>query len=234
MVKKKFVRLVSILVVVLLCLSCNTNHDKAHHPRAFVNLYARYISSSNNLKAEASIRVGDSLNSSTHVEFPSGISFHGNPMSKKELPSRLIRYGHSQDSRIDGPGVFRFVDIEDNPREVYVDISGPNSFAFKENALNLNRDNYLTWDGKPLTDQEQIIIIFTEPAGKSLISTINGPTTSSESKIPMEELMSLSGTPLKAYLVKKRKEEKTLGCNVLEITTEFYTGNISLNLIPKK
>ncbi|MEO0585805.1 MAG: hypothetical protein AAF135_26580 [Bacteroidota bacterium] len=202
-------RQLTILLINWTCFSaCKRNVDPTEDPPKsrfiFAEYFIRYLEPESEIKAHASFYEGDTLNPSEPKTYLGGVIFQGNKMKARELTDNSIRYTITTRGKYREDFLFQHRDDEGNHWEYEIQMSPIKDFFIKDDIISKSDGMTLVVNGGLLTDEESLVLLFTDEDNKASSLTIEGPSNSIEHFITPESLETLTPGFGQLYLVKKQ------------------------------
>jgi len=209
------------------CRSESTGENDAH---LFADFYVRYLESERELKAYASLMTGDSLGNAHPLEPVGSVRFEGSPMETRRLANRNVRYVYSErDVAYTTPFEFQYRSTSGKPITQKVSLKPIRSFSVQR-PVSLESGLALRTQGGSLTEEESLVLLFTQEDRSSKSITIAGPHPGDNYRLEGGQLSELSPGPVELYLVKRKVTvaEKRNGRITAEV--EYYTRTEEIEL----
>lgn len=196
---------------------------KEYHAQFFI----RYLADNQEIKAEATFKVGDSIKTAKPIGLKDPIYFNKNLMDERDLKKNGIRYKSVTKGAFPKTSNFNF-NFELEPFSYEIAFSKIVSPALSADHFALSEENEITWNGDPLVKGESMVIVITDENDKTIFNTVSGPTDVSSVKLYRQQVGSLQSGKGQLYLVKKQAvKKKVKSFNVVSIV-EYYTNPIDI------
>ena len=221
---------ISVLAFFLLGLtilgSCKNGNSSVMH----VNAYCRYDQEEGRIKAEAIFREGDSLMTAKPVVFQSGVSFIGSGMETHELPGGSVRYELDRTIELPSELPLFFKSPTGEEKTVLLPLNPVKAFSFADATLSTFGGFTLKFDGKPLSEGEKLLLIFTDANHQHLQLDIPGPHPGQEINVAPGKI-TLSPGPAQVYLVRTNLHRFQDGPFNMNLQTEYYTRSREVEVV---
>ncbi len=198
---------------------------------AYSNFYVRYLQDDQELKAEATFKIGDSLKTAT-IQAIQKVSFEDHPMDLKDLGKNGIRYRSKKSGQaFKGNYTFNATINEQQHFDYPISIDPIESFSIKEKKLSRSKGATIAWEGTALKKGELLVVFFINPDKKPASLTINGPSNASEIFLAAKNLSQLKVGTGKLRLIRKVLNKFEEEPQNIASVIEFYTTPIEINII---
>lgn len=229
-VKKISIFLTVLILLLSWCFSCKfTKKESIQTDALQIDYYVRYLQSGKQLKAEISFAEVDSIQKimpkkMSEVLFQN-LALDGKKLPKKyryELTTETVEKEHYSftyrlDSRLSSTQEIIITPIAD--------------FSIKKDKVSLNAGTKVKVMGKPLQENESIILLISDENNKTSTLKIDTLSTNKEIVVQPEQLNSLKLGKGTIYLVRRQiTKEKS---NHVQLTglTEYYTTAKNIEII---
>ncbi len=219
-----------LLFVIISLPACqnNTPPKKQVEPEYLSSFYLRYLEDTRDLRAEVYCKSLDSLQGAA-IQLTQPPKFQGKEMRGIKVPG----FGHRYQS----------TDKQDFQADYSFEVKLANGQVVKP-AINTEALKYrinlpvskskgfsIEWEGKPLIEEERLLVIVSTTKGENTTMTRLGPSTLSGTRILPEQLKDLSTGKAELFIVKKKQidlPKATPGSLLLE----YYTGTQEIDIVP--
>ena len=202
---------------------------KAKH--IFAKYYVRYLQTEKELKAEVSFKEGDTLTHARSIVL-TDVSFEGEQMEVQSLGGNYgVRYSFRKRGPYSRQYKFQYNSKDLGQLSHTLGIDPITDFLIKEGTINKKSGTTLIWKGDPLTENQEMILLFTDEKRKAFPVQIKGPSERAELFLPAEKISNLSIGKGKLMLIKKQLEQADEN-NFTKISeVEFYSNNIDIEVV---
>lgn len=230
-------KLVSTIIAcfsVLFILSCQTD-SKPDVPKKAKKIhakyYVRYLQAEKELKAEVSFKEGDSLATARSIVL-TNVTFENAPMKVQDLGKvHGVRYASRKTGLYRDQYQFNYTSDQFGSLGHSIKMAPITDFSFREKKIKKGSGALLSWDGPPLEDNQELILLFTDEQKKAFPIQVNGPTQKSEVFLPSKKTALLSAGKGQLMLVKKQLSKSTED-NFSKISEmEFYSKNLDIEVV---
>ena len=211
--------------ILILLLGCQTNINQAEE-KISVEFYFRFLEPEQQMRAEATFYKGESPS-------PKNITVEKAYFQEKVMEVRKLKtHGTRYRSEIAGSYPqslsFKFID-EKGKTHYHQSTMGP-ILSFDINESKKNDEMKLSWEGAPLSQEESIVLLFSDKNELVVSHTHEGPTHKSSLVFPKEKLKELAKGNGKLYLVKKRLTKDSQKDPYVQMLIEYYTDAITFKI----
>jgi hypothetical protein len=209
--------LVNIMIGLVACQSAKEDD----RPPLSASLYVRYIADQQLMQAEASFYTGDSL-SQQPVEFPAGVAFMGSGMKVSKIPGVAPRYQFERPMVLPDDSL-RFVFREtasNEPTTLRLQIHPIDSLTIT-NVPTLQEGMAITLP-RPLIENENLVMLFTDAAGKTQTLIIEGPTRTAQTAAPGPAFKDFSPGTYTLSIVTRRETQTSSRRLQVSSILEYY------------
>ncbi len=213
------------------CQADSKAESSASTKHIFAKYYVRYLQTEKELKAEAYFKEGDTLSKARSIVL-ANVIFENTPMEAQNLGKNYgLRYAYRKNGPYRKQYEFKYKDEELGQFSHFLDMSPITDFLIKEGSISKKAGTTLVWKGDPLTDNQELILLFTDQDKKAFPIQISGPTDRTEVFIPNEKITDLSLGEGKLMIVKKQviESQETNFAKISEM--EFYSNKISVDIV---
>lgn len=200
-------------------------------PQLFAELFIRYIEPQGQLKATASFLKGDSLATAQPTGLQGGLRLQGQLMPPRYLPNNVVRYQRIAKQPYDTTYTFSFTGLSGAPLSVPLQMPTPGSFRIKEGKASLTDGFTLQVDNGQLSEQESLVLLFSDAQSRASTITLTGPLNKNEFAIAGARLHRLRPGPHTLYLVRKKRSLARADGLTVAADLEFYTRTIPLEVV---
>jgi hypothetical protein len=225
----KFISATLLVFSILFIQSCKQQEKPIPYPTVFEDYFIRYLSPSQDLKAQAIFASGDSIEKAQALTFSGGVAFEGSGMIMRKINENLIRY--SIDNKMGYNDKFKFKYKNEAGEAVYYEISlNPIDDFFLKSTVSKSTGLDIVINGGLLSSEESIVFLFSDQNNVAASYTLNGPTTSIEFHLPADDLQNLTPGKGKLYLVKKQLKNEKLDLRDIHAEIEYYTKDVGIEI----
>ncbi len=210
-------RAVLFLIFSLLFTACESQLPTLH-----ISIYCRYDQQEGKIKAEAIFTEDDASGKPQVKVFQSGVSFLGSNMETRNLPG-AIRYESNRSIRLPEQLPLYFREDSDREKNILLPMNPIHSISLPGETLSKSQGGTLKFEGKPLSDEEQITFLFTDAQRQNHSIELSGQVKGSEIKITPSDISSFATGPAEFYLVRTLKQKSREKYYDISIQTEFYS-----------
>ncbi len=223
----KFIKLF-IVFSVLFLFACNADQkEPTAEGYIFSSYYFRYLEPEQQLKAEATYRQGDSIQSAKAKVF-NGVFFGDQEMTFKKLSDTNQRY--ILDAKKEYPSdplTFSFINDKGHKEEQSFSLS-PIKNLSANGPVSKSNGCTLSWEGDALGADESVVCLFTDTANKTTSTIIKGPSVGAAINIPAAKLEALTVGAGEVYLVRKKRSRKVLDNRQSFAQMEYYSSTLEV------
>lgn len=218
---------------IFLCLtllwSCQPGSvEEKHQSKLFAEFYLRLVQDEPLVKGEVSFFEGDSLSVARPRTFKQ-VLINNQLMAAKELKMKGTSYRGSLNGLTDSIYTFSFINANDEQQSYQLSVDRIDAFLIKD-GWTKSTGMSVVWKGTPLSEQEELVLLFTDKKNKSSIIEVSGPTKHSEVILTTDQLAPLNLGPGKLYLVRKTNRQTVTEKTQFTSRVEFFTAPISLTV----
>jgi len=212
--------------------SCQTTPEKSdkNQPTTFAHFYMRFLQSDTQVKSTATFSRGMTQETSQPIKIEKGVFFYNSNMNEKFLKDFGVRYSYDFKDAFSDKYLFRFIDPLKGKMEHHLKINSISNFSIKE--ISKSKGIKISWEGKPLNENETLIILISSEKNKLTTLEVKGKTDTPNISISPSKLGALDLGKSKLYLVRKQfqviQEPNFAGLS----ETEFYTNETEVTVVP--
>lgn len=217
-----------LFIAIVSLIACQSAKEDSRPPLS-ASLYVRYIADQQLVQAEASFYTGDSL-SQQPVEFPAGVAFMGSGMKVSKIPGLAPRYQFERPMALPDDSL-RFVFREtstDEPTTLRLQINPIDSLTIT-NVPSI-QDGMAIRLPRPLTENENLVMLFTDAVGNTQTLIIEGPTRTSQTAAPGPAFKNFSPGTYTLSIVTRQENQTTSGRLQISSILEYYGFDRSITL----
>jgi hypothetical protein len=193
--------------------------------------YVRFLAQEEQWFAEVTLREENATKSEMlAIESPAGVRYQGIRMSV--LPVQGITYRLEQAGGYSETQQFDWQDTQNQDYSLKLDMPAIVRFSFGTDRLSNKKPATLRWDGKPLEQQESMVMMWEQADGKFTVPMeIRGTAGQDRIEFPAAQLSKLPAGTWVLYLVrKKRVKQKINGTNTIAVL-EYYSHSDTLQIV---
>lgn len=225
----KHILLLSFSLLLLILGACQpTSVEEKDKAKLFAEFYLRVVQDEPLVKGEVSFSEGDSLPTARPRTFKS-VMLNNQLMAAKELKVKGTSYRGELNGLVDTVYTFSFVNGNDEQQSHQISVHKIRSFLIKD-GWKKSTGMTLVWKGAPLSSEEKLILLFTDPNNKSTFIELDGPTARSEIIVTTDQVESLFTGKGNLSLVRKSKTEFIDTKHHFVNTVEFFTSPIAIHV----
>jgi len=197
----------------------------------FAKYYVRYLQTEKELKAEASFKEGDTLETARSIVLDQ-VLFDHNPMDVQNLGKNYgVRYGFRKKGPHSQSYEFRYSSQQIDEEVHEVSMSTITDFLIKEGPISKTNGMTLVWQGEPLNKQQEMVLLFTDEQRKAFPIQIQGPSERAEVVISPKQIEGLSLGNGRLMLVKKQFEQLKTKRFTKVSEMEFYSNQLDIEVV---
>lgn len=221
-----------LLLFCFLFVSCQSDSKSTQiedKKTTFANFYLRYLQAEKKVKAEAFFRKGESAKVGSAVEYKNGVRFDGGAMQMKSVVGRKL-YKSERLTDFNSTYTFEVDPGNANGYSHALKINPISNYSL-ENGVSKSKGIQLKWEGSPLSQAEQLVLLFTDSQNRAFNINIDGPTEHSAASIPKERLEKMKYGNGSLYLVRKFNSISKTEGKQINAASEFYTNAINIKVV---
>lgn len=211
--------------IFIFILSCQTGTNQ-NEEKISVEYYFRFLEPEQQMRAEATFFKGDSTKRrNIRVE---KVYFQEKAMEARQLKMHGTRYRSEINGSYPQSLSFRFINKKGKTHTHQTAMAPILSFDVKESSE--NNEMILSWEGTPLSQEESIVLLFSDKNEVVISHTHEGATPKSSLTFSKEKLKDLANGNGKLYLVKKRLSKDIQKNTLVQTLVEYYTDAITFKI----
>ncbi len=213
-------------------LSCNapnsTLQEQSVKNEQYVNIYGRYLANTNSWKVEASFFSADTTKPQKTIAVDGSVYFQDNKMMLKQIKGFDPKYTFQGSTPFEENHVVKL--IRNNKKESTFSLAmspigkyGPVGNISKSKGFNL------TWEGKPLTKNETLVILLTDSKGNTQTMNRLGPSKTNTIEVIPPQLKKVEpGKGTMSVVKKSRNTFNQTGQPKASFVLEYYQDSIDI------
>ncbi|MBR9919879.1 MAG: hypothetical protein GYB31_03510 [Bacteroidetes bacterium] len=209
------------LLCLLLLQACASEVQNNKEPLT-ANFYMRYLADGQEYKAEATF-LKNTDGTQEAVEMKGGVSFQGSAMGKRVLSDQIIRYQYENSGTF--PEKITFA-CKRESAEPWINFElkmiPVRRFNLPDTIGTANPAPLILPDG-PLTAEEELVLIFSDPQNKAQSITLAGPSEGNSILLPVNQITKLGKGINTIYLVKKQRQKINKEGIDATVELEYYS-----------
>lgn len=207
--------------------SCKQQENPVAEPTIFEDYFIRYLSQEEQLKAQAVFATGDSIKAITPFVPLGGVAFLGSGMEMRKISDDLIRYDQEMNAAYQKSFKFRYKNTAGEFNSYEFSMTPVEDFFLKNDVSKSNGFDMVI-NGGLLSEQETIVLIFSDSENIASSHSIEGPTNDITYHIPPDAFKNLTPGKGKLYLVKKINKAESLENREIHAEIEFYSKDLDI------
>lgn len=211
----------------ILLWGCENNPDLSNDV-LFEEYYVRYLEAEKELKAYATFLEGDSLKNAKPKIFFGGVAFQNSGMEVRNLPKGVVKYRIKNDQvSYNNPFTFKYRNEEGETVEERLKMKPLGDFFVKD-PISLSKGMTLVINDGSLSEDEQLILLFSDEKNRAFSIPIMGPTDQIAYGLTSNQIKNLSEGKGQLYLVKKQNKLREENNRIISSNIEFYSKTLEI------
>lgn len=225
----KFISATLLVFSIFFIQSCKQQENPISPPTVFEDYFIRYLSPTQDLKAQAILAIGDSMDQVQPLSISGGVAFESSGMILRKINENLSRYSIDRQMEYAESFKFKYNDEAGKPVSYTISLNPIEDFFLKSSVSKTNGLDIVI-NGGLLAENESIVFLFSDQNNIAASYTLNGPTKGIEFHLSPNEIKNLAPGKGKLYLVKKQMKNEKSGLRDIHAEIEYYTKDIEIEI----